>query len=218
MGTDQRGIGGTYVEGIDVERGAVAGGLSFLVGYVLTGGLYLIEASDGIGDASGESTGELGVTTVDLVGWLFYNAHFVDVGTSVFGLSIWVNLLTGELGGTLGAWAQQFGTGEFGESSAFTGVADLVPLAVWLLVPVVVLLAVGYVLARRDDATDPRDGARAGASQAVGYFLLAVVGTFLFSATFDVGPQLEASAAVMGLLYPIVFGGAGGAVAGKLGS
>ncbi|PSP78033.1 hypothetical protein BRC81_08215 [Halobacteriales archaeon QS_1_68_20] len=64
---------------------------------------------------------------------------------------------------------------------------------------------------------DVERGAVAGASQVLGYFLLAIVGTFLFTVTFDVGPQLEASATVMGVLYPVVFGGAGGVLAAKLG-
>jgi hypothetical protein len=124
------------------------------------------------------------------VGWLFYNAHFVDTRVEGFG----------------GTQSQNFIAG--GDGGAIT---------LMYLVPIVLLLAAGVVTARVADADDASAGATAGAAVAIGYFPLALIGRFLFSYQGSAAPTLVTAVLLAGAVYPLVFGAVGGALGSAVG-
>jgi hypothetical protein len=167
--------------------GAVAGGGAYLLGYAST---YLL-ASAPVRESLARTlvefvTGE--PATWKMVGWVFYSAHFVEtVIPGLFGSSRTVDLVDA---------------------------LDAVPALLYLLPPVV-LVAAGAVLARWAGASDIRDGATTGVAVAAGYFPLAAGGASLFVVVVGdavVRPDLIPAAAVAGVAYPVVFGGLGGVV------
>lgn len=95
-------------------------------------------------------------------------------------------------------------------------VADLVSMAgvefLYLVPPVLLLLAGGGV-ALLVGAADPRRGLVAGTTVAVGY-LLAVVVLLPLVGFAGIGPVALRAAVVAGIVYPVAFGGAGGALVG----
>lgn len=102
----------------------------------------------------------------------------------------------------------------FGGAGAFLQI----PVYVYYLVPVVLLVWSGYVLARQVDA--PSAGARvaAGASVTVGYLAgvvltIVLLSTLPGSGTAQYSRQLTQLVVVAGIAYPLAFGGAGGALA-----
>jgi len=170
-----------------VVEGAVAGVAAWLLGYVCT---YLLVGTDlessPLNDLIQFFEGES--ATYELVGWVFYNAHLVDVAYE--------------------------GIGVFAPPGNFVGGDGFTPFL--YVVPPALLFVGGLALGRYAGATDTRDGAVAGALLVPGYLVLAVVGSFLF--TVSVGgasgsPDLVSAALIAGLVYPAVFGAAGGAVA-----
>lgn len=130
-----------------------------------------------------------------LAGWLWYNAHFVptslpttDVGTGVPVLTN-VNLL-----------------------DALGGVGLLLHL-----VPALLLAVAGYALVR-SGSVGTATAFTSGASVAVGYAPVLVLGAFLL--THGVADGVVASPAGLpsiaaALTYPVVFGGAGGRLAAR---
>lgn len=171
-----------------LATGAVGGVVSYAVGYLA---VYMLTASDiqnsFVGRLLEFATGESAAWKV--VGWVFYNGHFVD--TTVPGLlgTSSVNLIT--------------------EVDAFSALIYVIP-------PVLLLLA-GLAVGRVTDATTPFDGAKAGAAVTVGYAVAAVVGTFLFAInTGDaaIAPDRVTGILLAGIVYPAVFGALGGAVSG----
>jgi hypothetical protein len=172
-----------------LAAGAVAGVVTYGVGYVLT---YLLTSGDvresGLARITEAVTGDEVVWQI--VGWLFYNAHFastlVDVDVPLVGGSSTVNFIA--------------------ESAAIS--------ALLYAVPALLLVAAGIALARRHLTSDePLDAARTGALVVVGYLPLAIVGTFLFRVSAggsSAGPDLIPALALAGVAYPLVFGALGG--------
>lgn len=123
------------------------------------------------------------------VGWLYYNAHGV-----VF--------THPELGGGRGA-----------RNFIANGNA---PELLYLLPPLF-LLAAGVVVARAASARSADAGARAGVGVVVGYFLLALVGLAVFQHTSGgstIHVDYVPGVLLAGVVYPVVFGGLGGALGG----
>jgi len=127
------------------------------------------------------------------VGWVFYNAHFVDTEIpALVGGTRSMNFISQADGGSLG----------------------------WLFVlPPLLLFAAGVAAGRFGGATDAVAGAKAGALVAAGYLPLAVIGAFLFR--FSVGdgavaPTLVTAVLLAGAVYPAVFGSIGGAISSLL--
>jgi hypothetical protein len=135
------------------------------------------------------ATGDPG--TWQLVGWVFYNAHYVSVEVpGLFG-STSVNLV-----------GETF-------SSAL------------LVVPPLVLLVCSAAVALASGIEGPVAGAIAGVAVVLGYLPLAVVGAIAVGIDIGdatAGPTLVAAVLLAGLVYPLVFGGIGGAVGGVVGS
>ncbi|WP_224449200.1 transporter [Haloprofundus salilacus] len=169
--------------------GALAGTVAYVFGYALTYALTSSEIQNSAAQQllevfSGESA------TWKAVGWVFYNAHFVDA----------------EIPGLLGA----------SRAIDFIAEVEAFPSLLYALPPVLLFLA-GAVVARSNAAANAAGGAKAGASVLLGYFALSVAGAFLFAvpvgeaATAE--PDFVAAILVAGVVYPAVFGTFGGVVA-----
>ena len=172
--------------------GAVLGGIAWLLGYVLT---YLLVASDvretGLQRFIEAVEGE--PATYEMVGWVFYNAHFVDtVFEGIPGIGSWTTTV-------------------IQNNEALSSILYLVPVGV--------LVATGLAIARYAGSDDAQSGAIAGLTAVPGYLLLSVAGVFLVRVTIGgatAGPDLLPAIVLAGLFYPIVCAGAGGALAGVL--
>jgi len=170
--------------------GAVAGAAAYLLGYLV---MYLGQ-TDRIRDVlEGLNTllelfGGDPIPAWKAVGWLFYNAHFVS-------------LTYPALGG-----------GRVGRNVIASGNAP----GLFYLLPPLLLLAAGAILARYAGATEAVDGALAGGSVAAGYAPLAIAGLFAFRVTIGdatVAPDLVTGVLLAGIVYPQIVGGIGGALA-----
>ncbi len=131
--------------------------------------------------------------TYELVGWVFYNAHFVQ--TVVTDIPLIGTRSTSYIGGEDG----------------FTVILYVIPIAF--------LFAAGLAVARYWQAETPVDGAMLGALFVPGYLLATVAGVFVVEVSVGGatgGPDLLAAAVLAGIVYPLVCGGLGGAVGGLL--
>lgn len=173
------------------KLGAVIGAGAYLVGYVLT---YILAVVDGA-TAEGVDTLWRGV------GWLFYSAHNIVIEVDL-------EVLSSEDVGNINALTNP---------DRVSGVTGTIPEAVYLLVPIVVLVAAGVIAYKLADepTLTTRGAAGLGATVLFGYYALAMVGMFLFTLTFGpnrVGPWLGMGFVVLAV-YPAVFGAVGGVVA-----
>lgn len=171
---------------LPVGIGAAAGVAAWVLSYLFT---YIIASADIQNSLFGRvlEAAEIGVWQA--VGWVFFNAHFVNtvVDLGLFG------------GGTVNA---------VGGEDGFTALLYVIPP----LVLVVAGLAVGRYAGAHQ--MDPADAALSGLTVVLGYGLLSVVGVFLF-ASENVTPDPVTGILLAGILYPVVFG-AVGAVAASL--
>ncbi|MFB6252792.1 MAG: transporter [Halobellus sp.] len=164
-----------------------AGGLiSFLLTYALTYAVAGQQLSNSLASRVLElATGDPG--TWKLVGWVFFNAHYV----------------TTEIPGLFGSTAVNF----VGRGDTFPG---------WLfLLPPVILLIVGALVGVVSRADRVLSGGLAGLTVTVAYLPLAIVGAFLFSISVgdaSAGPTLVTAILLTGLVYPLVFGAVGSAL------
>ncbi|MFB6130822.1 MAG: hypothetical protein ABEJ28_08390 [Salinigranum sp.] len=184
MSTDRDG-------GRSIVEGAVAGVAAWIVGYAIT---YLLVAPAVRHSALQRIVQALGGTpaTYEMVGWVFYNAHFVD--TVFRGIPV--------VGST---------------TTTYVGDGGFTP-ALYLL-PAALLFVAGLALARRRGASDASDGALTGATTLPGYALASIAGAFLFRVAVggaSGAPDLLPAVFLAGIVYPAIFGGAGGLVGGLL--
>ncbi|SEW27823.1 transporter [Halobacterium jilantaiense] len=177
----------TPTEQSSIGAGAVTGAVVYVVGYLVT---YLwqgnsVSESFEVINFLVELAGGDPIPTWQVVGWLYYNAHNVAFTTPALGS---------------GRTAQNL-------------VADGNAPMLLYLVPVVVLLLAGFVVARYADATDVESGARAGVTVAAGYAVLAAIGLFVFRYSVgDATVHVDYALGVLlaGIVYPVVFGALGG--------
>ncbi len=167
---------------------AVGGLTAWLLGYVLT---YLLVATDIetsplnriIEFFEGDSA------TYELVGWVFYNAHLVDVSYT--------------------------GLGPFSPPRQFIGGEDGFTLLLYLIPPALLVIA-GLAVGRYSGVSELNEGALTGALVTPGYLLLSIAGVFLFTVTVgdaSGAPDLVPAVLIAGIIYPVVFGAVGGALA-----
>lgn len=170
-----------------VVQGAVAGIGAWLLGYVLT---YLLVATDIessplnrlIEAFGGESA------TYELVGWVFYNAHLVDITYTNLGL--------------------------LSPAPNFVGGDGFTPFL--YVVPPALLFVAGLAVGRSAGVSDPMDGAVAGVLVTPVYLVLAVVGAFVVTVSVgdaSGGPDVVQALLIAGIVYPAVCSGLGGVVA-----
>ncbi|MFB6171468.1 MAG: hypothetical protein ABEJ23_02965 [Haloarculaceae archaeon] len=168
---------------IPVLPGAVAGVVAWLLGYLFT---YVLTSSAIRSSPVRQVAEFLGASlpTWKVVGWVFFNAHF--------SATTFQGLFDG---------ARNFVGGENGFS------------AVLFLVPPLLLLVAGVAVGRAAAADhDATDAVLAGLAVVPAYFVLSVVGVFLF-AVQRAGPDPVTGVFLAGLVYPAVFGVAGAVVA-----
>lgn len=192
-GTQRREQG---LRNLPVVGGLVYGVVSYVVGLVLTVVLALgVITGETPADAYAIDAGPYGV------GWLFYSVHNVGIVFDFGGETETVNFL---------------------EQAYAATVDPSIPKIAFYLVPVVVLFVFGLVLALQasyDSVPSGIDGAKAGASIAVGYLAMTILGAVVvFSvspesaaqASGSIQPQLGSAVVLMGVLYPVAAGGLGG--------
>lgn len=177
-----------------IGRGTVAGVVAFVLGYLFT---YVLaesrvrESLEGV-NAIIQFFGGEQIPAWRAVGWLFFNMHYVRT----------------HLPGVGGTRTQNFiSTGDFS--------------ALLYAVPIVILLVTGFVLVWSRGPTNLRDGAMDGATIAIGYASAAIVGLFLFGVTrgdASIAPDPVTGVLLAGIVYPVVFGAVGGALAGVVSS
>jgi hypothetical protein len=190
-GTGATGAGESL--GRSAAFGAVGGAAAYVLGYLVT---YVTQSGRVEEGLSGINffADLFGGDTISVwrgVGWVFYNAHFVDVEVpALIGAARSVNFIAESDGG-------------------FTYL---------YLVPPLLLLVSGVAIARAAGAATPVDGARSGVLAVAGYLPLAVIGAFLFRYALgdgeSVAPTLVTAVLLAGLVYPALFGAVGGAAAG----
>ncbi|TKX61091.1 transporter [Halorubrum sp. ASP1] len=173
--------------------GAVAGAVAYVLGYLVT---YVTQSGRVEEGLSGINffADLFGGETISVwrgVGWVFYNAHFVDVEVpSLIGAAQSVSFIAESDGG-------------------FTYL---------YVVPPLLLLVSGVAIARAAGAATPVGGARFGALATAGYLPLALIGAFLFRYAVgdggSVAPTLVTAVLLAGIVYPALFGAVGGAAAG----
>jgi hypothetical protein len=175
-------------EDIPLGVGAAASTVAWLLGYVCTYALAGTRVREsGLGQLL-EFLGE-GAAIYKLVGWVFFNSHLVETVVEGAPVTVAGNAVGGD--------------------SGFTPLLFVVPPAL--------LLAAGLGLARYCGAETPDAGALAGLAVVPAYLVLSILGAVLF--TISAGPatgrpDLLLSVVLAGLLYPAVFGAAGGALGG----
>jgi hypothetical protein len=172
--------------------GPILGLVASVFGYLLTALVVALTEDD------------IGSDYFEFVGWVYYNAQFVDVEFSV----------GGEFSGAGfgGSFNVVRGSGLFGDIGGISA-----PAVLYHLLPVLALVLAGFLLARLAGRTDLASGAAAGASLVLGALVFAVLGTFLFESgnmAASIGPPLVEGALVVGVVYPLVCGALGGALGG----
>lgn len=184
-------------EADDAETGTpyllgLAGGVAaWLLGYLV---VYLVSSGRVRGSIGTQLLTELagGDATWKLVGWLFFNAHFVDV---VFDAPV------------LGVRALDL-IAQYGGSSTYL-----------YAVPPAFLLAAGLLVGYRTGTEGLGDAAVTGFLLIPGYLLLSVAGALLFAVgggDVTAAPDLVTAALLAGLVYPALFGAVGSAAGDQL--
>jgi len=156
---------------------------------------YLLVASQAR-EAAGDTVAEW-----KAVAWFFYEAHLVDI----------------EVSGQIGSFAGMSTLDLIAQS-------DAAGATLLYVVPPLVLLAAGAVLALQWNVTDLGDAVVAGAPVAIGYAVVMGLGTVATESTTEtsalgieasssIAPALLPAIVLGGVLYPLVFATAGAAIA-----
>lgn len=190
-------------EGFRPIGGLIYGVLSFVTVFIITTGYFVYRLYDTI---ETEFDFEEAFPVPEFVGYPFYNSHRVSTPIEASGP------------GGLGSQAGVDGYFDLFNQLSAVGAPEFNPL-VFNAIPAAVLFLTGYVIAgRAGSALSAESSAAAGASVAVGYLPLFVLGTFVFSVEdsgFVAGPELGLGLLFFGALFTVGFGGLGGYVRGS---
>lgn len=170
---------------VPLGSGAVAGIAAWVLGYLFT---YVLTAPDIRDSPVRQAIEFLGgsLPTWKVVGWVFFNAQFVYTNFE----------------GPLFGGARSF----IGGDGGFT------PLL--YVVPPLLLVVAGLGVARATGAWTDRDAVLAGLAVVPTYFVLSLVGLFLFTVD-GARPDPIAGALLAGLVYPALFGIVGAAIGAR---
>ncbi len=151
-----------------------------------------------LGEASSELSGAPFYDEPEIyqgIGWIFYAMHYVQISISASGPG--------------GSISESIGAANVNDTYLF-------------IVPIGLLVLAGYLIAKRTDAKNVKKGAIAGVSITIGYFLFAVLASFIVAwngnvsgADVTVRPNLIQTVLIAGIAYPVILGGIGGAIAGS---
>jgi len=178
------------IDGRTIGLGATTGVAAYVLGYLVTfvtqrGAVEeRLEGFNAVADLFGVDP----IPAWKAVGWLFYNAHFVDTELPGFGGTQTRNFVTSADGGSI---------------------------ALLFLVPALLLLGAGVAAATLARAATAADGATVGALVTAGYLPLAIVGVVAFGYAVGEGtiaPDAITAVLLAGAVYPAVLGGLGGAL------
>lgn len=158
-------------------------------------------------------------TAAGAVAWIAGVVLTYLLGT--LGLHQGLQLIVGFLGFT-GALLSYFGFHVW--MLGGSGSAQVGSLAAFTLLPMVLLVGAGYVVASRGRLADAADGFKRGATVAVGYLALALLSIVYFVVAANGGAggggaggsgliDLVLTVLVTGVVFPVVFGGLGGVLA-----
>lgn len=178
---------------LPVIDGSIYGIVSFFAGYFTT--LVLVLAAEG---------DQLTDDFIEGAGWVYYNAQFAAVELRPPG---------GQGASPVESVTINYLTGSGPEQLAVT--ATELPAVVYHVIPVVVLLAGGYMLATDLGAETPVEGIVAGGSLAFGTVFLSFAGGVLFEVG-TIRPNILQGIFFVGILYPLVFGALGGIIGTRL--
>lgn len=182
-------VNSTSTDGPPVVFGALSGLGAWILGYVVV----FLTASTDVRDSAAQRFLEAAggePATYEMVGWVFYNIHLVDIVAEV---------------PLLGSFTINTVGNNDGFSPAF------------YLLPVVILLATALVVSQYHGVDGPLSGFTAGLTLVPGYLVLTILGLFLFEVSIGdatASPQLVEGVVIAGIAYPVVFAGAGGIIAG----
>lgn len=184
--TQERGVGDLLRK--NLWTGALFGAAAYVVSYIVT---FVFMSLDGVSRMPSE------VPFWKTVGWIFYGVHFVNSELSVNGQSQSIDI--------------------FQEASANSALTSTIPELVYYLAPIVILISAGYFTYLRATEVNlsTSNAAAVGGTVIVGYFVLGIIGKFVFSESRAVGtfaPELAMSVVLLGIIYPLIFGGIGGVV------
>lgn len=184
-----------------VGRGALLGSVAYLFGYVVT--YILVQLSSDSADLQVLSfLGE--ISQFDFTGWMFYNAHFVELTATT----------------SAGGLSQSESTNMLLEANDL-----VVPKLFWHLVPIVFLVLAGFIVAMTiSQSNQTRKAVAAGSTVFVGYLPVSIVGLFLFGTSFDfatfgqratvtIGPNKALGILFAGIMFPVLLGMLGGLLA-----
>ena len=195
---------------VPLRRSVPVGVVTYVLGYLLTVGatanrveeVMAIEMPGTVEHIDPASLGQIfGSTPPSWVvgGWLFYNAHFVPTG-----------LPTAD---------SLNGIGKLTNRTILTTIGG--PTLALYLLPPVLLVAGGYLVARTAETYGANGERTAGASIVVGYFPVFLLGAFVLTASpanaSVVASPADLPAIFFGLVYPVVFGAIGGVLADRHG-
>lgn len=201
---------------LPLARGAVLGAAAYVVGYILTYLFVEIESDADLQSSTQQFNSQFGLDlgTTDLVGWVFYNVHFVDLE------------VTAEATGGTNSQSMSRSINMLSEANNLT-----IPEVLWYLIPVIALIGAGYLTAKAVTRHgDTGDAIKAGATVITGYLPLAAGGAFFFSkstettvtrlgqnvtVSFSIGPETTMAIVLTGIIFSLVLGGIGGALASR---
>lgn len=192
---------------LPLRRSFTVGAITYVVGYAITFVSTLSTSRDisqmtvSGRQADPAPLGEIltGVLPHWVVsGWIYYNAHLVPTSLPTADAINGLAYLTNQ------NILSTLGTVYF----------------VLYLVPPLLLIGAGYIVARTGSTPGVNGERNAGASIAVGYFVLFLVGAFVFTSNAPDAPVSASPNGIrtvfLGLVYTLLFGALGGILADKL--
>lgn len=176
----------TLSQSFEPIRGVLFGAVFYVFSYL---GIFALIIMDSGADVE-SAMSEAGTSSMNVIGWIFYGAHYVPIGVS---------------------------SGSTTRSENLLSVSELaIPKPFYFAVPIISLFVGGYLIAKLSQNTSKEGRAIAGASIVAGYLPLMFIGCYTFTTTaerqgFNLVYSLDTGSAVIsGALMAVILGGIGG--------